>query len=597
MRTLYVLMGLVGVWTGCSNGEGNNNDTQQQGGDQEITAEQCRDNMDNDMDGLIDCYDGDCQGHPFCGNNQGTDTAVDTSSHPSSESDETSNSDDAVGDSASTAPDTATEPDSSDSPDSSNGDGSDSMTETAAVSCGNIADCNSGEYCDLTQESPICMPPPTGQGQACTAPTDCASFEANFCESFVSGTCLVPECDAALDNCSPGYQCCDFAFMGLPSLCVDETLSEGVCRTGMYCTSNMDCADGEHCDTTLNPPSCVMPPSGQGRPCTAAADCASFQADYCEVLISSTCLVQGCDKEANNCSPGYQCCDFQWIGLPSLCVDEALSGGTCACSVDEDCRADEFCDLTQDLPVCLPKEIDIDPDGGVDGGIGSDAGPDTESDSDIIDDAPVPWTSLVGKIYLLDIPNSHWTKPPGLSEENLGGLLPTFAFEILTMNAATGAFTARLGGIDAETGTQDTCTKTYPIEGWVDDDGATKFVTVPLDIQVVAEGMDLKALATLHDFALTGQFINEGAGYKYGTLATELDGRDIYSLFTLMTPAPTDGDQLCANLNALGIVCEACTFEPTAVQCLSVMAEAFSVSASPTLTLTDIATIDPECLL
>ena len=223
--------------------------------------------------------------------------------------------------------------------------------------CTNSEQCADGNYCDLTLAPPSCLPPPSGQGRSCTDSDDCSSFQADYCESMVSGTCLMQGCSPELNNCSPGYICCDFAWIGLPALCIDEVESGGVCSQGA-CTSSDDCADGSYCDLTLAPPSCLPPPSGQGKTCADASDCSSFQADYCESMVSGTCLKQGCDKNLNDCSPGYMCCDFQWIGLPALCVDEVASGGHCACSVTEDCREGEYCDSTLEVPVCMPTPAD-----------------------------------------------------------------------------------------------------------------------------------------------------------------------------------------------------------------------------------------------
>ena len=222
--------------------------------------------------------------------------------------------------------------------------------------CDNIGDCKDGHYCDLTREPPICMAPPSGQGELCTTDSDCESFDANYCETMVSGTCLVRDCSQELNNCTPGYDCCDFTFIGLPALCVDAELSGGMCQTGVTCESDDDCGtyDGSYCDLGLEIPYCRFPPTGQGRPCEEMDDCTNFQADYCETMLTYTCLQRGCDKELQNCSPGYMCCDFEWVGLPSLCVDEVEADGHCACAVDEDCRTGEYCDTdpTLEVPIC-----------------------------------------------------------------------------------------------------------------------------------------------------------------------------------------------------------------------------------------------------
>lgn len=234
--------------------------------------------------------------------------------------------------------------------------------------CENIADCNEGDFCDLTLDPPRCFTPPYGQGETCTTTGDCELYEADYCEAIFTRTCLKQGCDTELNNCSLGYHCCEFSGLGLPPLCVDETQSGGVCRTGVECTNHDECNEGEYCDLTLEPANCVIKPAGEGQKCSEAADCAGFQADYCENIITSTCLMQGCDKDANNCSKGRKCCDFAWLGLPSLCIDLSFAAnGGCACSTTGDCPSGEHCDDTLETPTCLPLETDssTDPDAGI----------------------------------------------------------------------------------------------------------------------------------------------------------------------------------------------------------------------------------------
>ena len=75
------------------------------------------------------------------------------------------------------------------------------------------------------------LPQQTGVDQACAAPTDCDGMDADFCESFVSFSCLVSECDPNDPRaCSVGHHCCEFPDLGLPNLCVSAELSQGVCN-------------------------------------------------------------------------------------------------------------------------------------------------------------------------------------------------------------------------------------------------------------------------------------------------------------------------------------------------------------------------------
>jgi hypothetical protein len=73
------------------------------------------------------------------------------------------------------------------------------------------------------------LPKQTGVDTPCTSDADCQGFDASFCETEVSGTCLVPRCDTDDPKaCSVGHHCC--AFGGLPNLCVSGELSAGVCH-------------------------------------------------------------------------------------------------------------------------------------------------------------------------------------------------------------------------------------------------------------------------------------------------------------------------------------------------------------------------------
>ena len=61
---------------------------------------------------------------------------------------------------------------------------------------------------------------PTGEDMPCSSSADCAGFEATFCDTFVTGTCLVSGCTVVPDSCSAGKECCDLSSFGLPPLCI-----------------------------------------------------------------------------------------------------------------------------------------------------------------------------------------------------------------------------------------------------------------------------------------------------------------------------------------------------------------------------------------
>jgi hypothetical protein len=92
--------------------------------------------------------------------------------------------------------------------------------------CAADGDCDGGYLCNLAGEPPYCQRPPIGEGVPCAAPADCAGKDANFCEAFVSFTCMVQGCNLEPDSCFTGRECCDLSGFGLPPLC----LPAGACQ-------------------------------------------------------------------------------------------------------------------------------------------------------------------------------------------------------------------------------------------------------------------------------------------------------------------------------------------------------------------------------
>jgi hypothetical protein len=70
--------------------------------------------------------------------------------------------------------------------------------------------------------------------------------------------------------------------------------------------------------------SSTAPPSGLGVPCSSPADCAGFEAAYCQMLLMPyICLVPGCAQSGEACFEGTACCSFE--KFPPL----ASTGGLC----------------------------------------------------------------------------------------------------------------------------------------------------------------------------------------------------------------------------------------------------------------------------
>ncbi len=107
-------------------------------------------------------------------------------------------------------------------------------------------------------------------------------------------------------------------------------LPEGYC-TKLGCAESEECGSGFACvpgalgeGGASNPSSsevtfCQRPPRGLGQTCESAADCAGTEATWCDIFM--TCSVIGCDLAADDCFPGYECCDVSSFGVPEpLCV-------------------------------------------------------------------------------------------------------------------------------------------------------------------------------------------------------------------------------------------------------------------------------------
>jgi hypothetical protein len=110
--------------------------------------------------------------------------------------------------------------------------------------------------------------------------------------------------------------------MSLDILCVEHALVVEVSgQENCPCSTSDTCGTKQYCDTTIG--GCVALPTGLGETCSTTEDCESYEADFCDVGGSSTCLKQGCSVSANDCPEGYDCCDFDFLGLPTLCIEEA----------------------------------------------------------------------------------------------------------------------------------------------------------------------------------------------------------------------------------------------------------------------------------
>lgn len=197
----------------------------------------------------------------------------------------------------------------------------------AAVAAGCVLDtddrCGPNEVIFEGDERCVCV-----EGAAYT-PDGCVPCGAN---EVVSATGCI---------CEPGYLrgddgVCAEVIGGIGSACSsDEECTHPSyphCQLGGgggYCTSqNCDagCEGGFSCNLAAAPTYCQRPPTGAGTPCASDADCATFDASYCELFVSGTCLVRDCSVTPESCAAGFECCSFPGLvpPIPNLCLAEGL---------------------------------------------------------------------------------------------------------------------------------------------------------------------------------------------------------------------------------------------------------------------------------
>jgi hypothetical protein len=114
--------------------------------------------------------------------------------------------------------------------------------------------------------------------------------------------------DATYDTCHP----------------IEGADGAGYC-TSAGCADSEECPDGFACSDEGGERYCERPPTGQGAACQSAADCADFEATYCESFQRGVCLVQDCTVSPDSCHEGWTCCDLSSVGLDeTLCVQDGL---------------------------------------------------------------------------------------------------------------------------------------------------------------------------------------------------------------------------------------------------------------------------------
>lgn len=66
-------------------------------------------------------------------------------------------------------------------------------------------------------------------------------------------------------------------------------------------------------------------PTGIGVPCTSNTDCAAFDAQLCDVVMTHACVLDRCHNGQNVCPMDQSCCDLSHLLADlSVCVDDAI---------------------------------------------------------------------------------------------------------------------------------------------------------------------------------------------------------------------------------------------------------------------------------
>lgn len=119
-------------------------------------------------------------------------------------------------------------------------------------------------------------------------------------------------------SCSAVEPCTDPDF----TFCATASNEDQYC-TSQGCETSADCPESFACAQSDAGSFCKRRPAGMETPCAADAECAGYEATFCETLYSKVCLVQGCSLSENDCFDGWECCDVTSFGMPiPICIPE-----------------------------------------------------------------------------------------------------------------------------------------------------------------------------------------------------------------------------------------------------------------------------------
>jgi len=145
----------------------------------------------------------------------------------------------------------------------------------------------------------------------------CGPYQQKFDGDFEGCKC-VEGAVATADNraCTP----CGQFETAMNNACV---CMPGYSKQAGVCTPVVDAGST---DAGIDSGMTATAPTGEGMSCSSSADCASYDAKFCQNLRPpGMCFVQGCATGATTCFGDRVCCDLSPYGVPAL----VAAGGLC----------------------------------------------------------------------------------------------------------------------------------------------------------------------------------------------------------------------------------------------------------------------------
>ncbi len=146
---------------------------------------------------------------------------------------------------------------------------------------------------------------------------------SGYAQQSNDGPCEpVPETLGTACDTSNSPACADATV----NYCFATSGTTGYCTTS-GCATNGDCKGGYICNASATPSYCQRPPTGTGEACTTTADCANYEATFCD-STQLKCFTTDCKTSPDDCFPGYACCPLSTFAasmpdapvMPNVCM-------------------------------------------------------------------------------------------------------------------------------------------------------------------------------------------------------------------------------------------------------------------------------------